>query len=356
VNSFVYDAVGGRVVFGAGAVRDVPGELKALDAGTAMIIASESSRPTADWLQEQMGDGIVARINHVNPHVPLEDVERASDLAVTSSCEAVVTIGGGSAIGLGKNLALTLPVKHLAIPTTYSGSEMTAVHGHTADGLKRTGRDARAKPHTVIYDPDLSRELPMAVTAGSVMNAMAHCVEALYAEKRNPVTSLIATEGIGALRSGLTRVVSDRHDRDGRTSLLLGAFLAGTALSAVGVAIHHKICHVLGGTFGLSHGDANAVILPHVVAANAEAEPEVMARIAGELEVGDPAAGLFEIAAAAGAPMSLSRLGMKEEDLDRAVDVVLENPGYNPRPVDRVWIRQVLDDAFLGKKPVARKA
>ena len=185
------------------------------------------------------------------------------------------------------------------------------------------------------------------------MNAIAHCVEALYAEKRNPVTSLIAMEGLGALRSGLAAVVSDEHDRDGRTSLLLGAFLAGTALGAVGVAIHHKICHVLGGTFGLSHGDANAVILPHVVAANAEAEPEVMARIAGVLGVADPAAGLFDIAAAAGGPSGLSQLGMAESDLDRATDIIMNNPGFSPRPVERVWIRRLLEDAFLGMKPVS---
>ncbi len=272
---------------------------------------------------------------------------------ITSSSEGVVAIGGGSAIGLGKNVALALPIKHLAIPTTYSGSEMTPIHGVTGDGLKRTGRDPRAKPHTVVYDPDLTKSLPMGVTAGSVMNAMAHCVEALYAEHRNPVTSMMAMEGLRALQSGLARVVSDESSRDGRTSLMFGAFLAGSALGAVGMAIHHKICHVLGGTFGLSHGDANAVILPHVVAANAAAEREVVAAIGGALGMADPAEGLFDVAASAGAPSSLAQLGMEENDLDRAVAIVLENPGFNPRPVDRVWIRQLLDDAFLGKKPVA---
>ena len=351
MNGFVYDAVGGRVVFGDGSVRAVPDELEALGARTTMIIASGSSRSAADALHEQMGDRVVARIDQVNPHVPLVDIERARNLAATSSSEAVVSIGGGSAVGLGKNIALALPVKHLAVPTTYSGSEMTPVHGHTADGVKRSGRDPQAKPNTVVYDPELSRALPMAVTAGSVMNAMAHCIEALYAERRNPVTSSIATEGLRALRSGLVRVVSDQHDRDGRTSLLYGAFLAGTALGAVGIAIHHKICHVLGGTFGLSHGDANAVILPQAVAATAPFEPEVMARVAEALERADPAAGLFDLAAAAGAPSSLAQLGMKEVDLDRAADLILENPGFSPRPVERLWIRQLLDGAFLGKKP-----
>jgi alcohol dehydrogenase class IV len=185
------------------------------------------------------------------------------------------------------------------------------------------------------------------------MNAAAHCVEALYAEQRNPVTALMAIEGLKALRAGLNRVVADRIDLVGRTSLLYGAFLGGAALGGVGMAIHHKICHVLGGTFGISHGDANAVILPHVVAANARAEPGVMAHIARVLGVADPAAGLFEMAVAAGAPSSLTELGMYEHDLDRAADIVLENPGFNPRPVELGWIRQLLDDAFLGRKPMA---
>lgn len=348
---FVYEALAGRVVFGDGALKEVPKELDSLGAGTVMLIASGSSKPLADSLADLMGDRVVARIDQVNPHVPIEDVQEARRLAVDSSTEGVVTIGGGSTIGLGKNIALEAPVRHLTVPITYSGSEMTPIHGVTINGFKRTGRDSRAKPHTVVYDPELGRGLPMAVTAGSVMNAMAHCVEALYAERRNPVTTSMALEGLTALHSGLARVVSDRFDPEGRASLLFGAFLAGTALGSVGMAIHHKICHVLGGTFGLAHGDANAVVLPHVVAANAVAEPEVVADIARVLGVADPAAGLFEIAASAGAPSSLAQLGMNAMDLDRAADIVTEHPGFNPRPVDRAWIRQLLEDAFEGRKP-----
>lgn len=353
MNGFAFDAVGGRVVFGAGAVAEVPKELEALGVRTAMIIASGSSRHLADFLADQLGDRVSGRIDRVNPHVPLDDVQSARNLVVTSSSQAVVTIGGGSAIGLGKNIALATPVKHVAIPITYSGSEMTAIHGVTVDGRKRTGRDSRAKPHVVIYDPELSRALPMEVTAGSAMNAMAHCVEALYAEQRNPLTSLMAMEGLRALHSGLVEVADDHTAPVGRTSLLFGAFLAGSALGLVGMAIHHKICHALGGTFGVSHGDANAVILPHAVAANAHSEPDVMAAVAGLLGVPDPAGGLFDLAASVGAPSSLAELGMDENDLDRATDIVMENPGFNPRPVERGWIRQLLEDAFVGKRPVA---
>jgi maleylacetate reductase len=350
---FVYDVLPGRVVFGDGALNEVPNEVDALGAGTVMLIASRSSKPLADSLADRMGDRVVARIDEVKPHVPSEDVNEARRLAVSSSTEAVVTIGGGSAIGMGKYIALEAPVKHLTVPITYSGSEMTPIHGVTIDGFKRTGRDSRAKPHTVVYDPELSRGLSMGVTAGSVMNAMAHCVEALYAEHQNPVTSLMAMEGLRALRAGLARVVSDPFDREGRASLLFGSCLAGSALGSVGMAIHHKICHVLGGSFGLAHGDANAVILPHVVAANARAEPEVVAKLAEVLGVTDAALGLWELAASAGATSSLADLGMQAKDLDRAADIVVEHPGFNPRLVDRVWIRKLLQDAFEGKKPTA---
>lgn len=353
MNSFVYEALPGRVVFGDGALQKVPSEVDALGARAVMLIASGSSKPLADSLTDQMRDRVVARIDQVNPHVPIEDAEEARRIAVSSSAQAVITIGGGSAIGLGKAIALEAPVKHLTVPITYSGSEMTPIHGVTVDGLKRTGKDPKAKPHTVVYDPVLSRGLSMGVTAGSVMNAIAHCVEALYAEHRNPVTSLMAMEGLRALNSGLARVVSDRFDPDGRASLLFGACLAGTALGSVGMAIHHKICHVLGGTFGLAHGDANAVVLPHVVAANAAAEPAVIADIAEVLGVPDAATGLYELAAAAGAPTSLAHLGMEAKDLDRVADIVVEHPGFNPRPVERAWIRELLEDAFKGKKPAA---
>ena len=350
---FVYEALPGRVLFGEGSLHRVPHEIDSLGAQRVMLIASGSSKPLADLLADLLEERVVARIDAVNPHVPAADVEAARQLAAGTSTEAVVTIGGGSAIGLGKNIALEIPVKHLTVPITYSGSEMTPIHGMTVDGLKRIGRDSRAKPHTVIYDSELGRALPMRVTAGSVMNAMAHCVEALYAERRNPVTSSMARDGLGALQHGLGRVIADQFDPAGRSSMLFGAFLAGTALGSVGMAIHHKICHVLGGTFGLAHGDANAVMLPHVVTANAAAEPEVVLEIAGVLETPDPAARLFDLAASAGAPSSLARLGLTVADLDRAAEIVAENPGFNPRPVDRAWVRQLLQRAFDGERPTA---
>ena len=194
-------------------------------------------------------------------------------MAESSRADSVVTIGGGSTTGLGKAVALARHDAFLAIPTTYAGSEMTPIYGITEGDIKRTGRDLRVRPATVIYDVDLTLRLPSDVTAGSTMNALAHCVEAMYAEERNPIVSLLVFEGIEALTSGSLSVSEDAGNIEGRGRLLYGAFLAGSALGSVGMAVHHRICHVLGGTFGLAHGDVNAVILPYVVAYNQSWEP-----------------------------------------------------------------------------------
>jgi alcohol dehydrogenase class IV len=210
------------------------------------------------------------------------------------------------------------------------------------------------KPRTVIYDVDLTLGLPKEVTAGSTMNALAHCVEALYTQERSPIVSIMALEGVRALKRGSVVVAGDPGNVDGRSDLLYGAFLAGASLGAVGMAIHHRICHVLGGTFGLAHGDANAVILPHVVAYNQVAEPGVMASVADALGVADPAIGIRELAETLGAPTSLSELGISEQDLDKAAEMIVDSAGYNPRPVQRAWIRQLLEDAFAGRPPSSK--
>jgi alcohol dehydrogenase class IV len=173
----------------------------------------------------------------------------------------------------------------------------------------------------------------------------------MYAEERNPIVSLLALEGVGALRSGSLSVSDDADDLEGRGRLLYGAFLAGSALGAVGMAVHHRICHVLGGTFGLAHGDANAVILPYVVAYNQSWESEVLTTVAATLGGGEPWAAVRALGGRLGAPGSLSELGMAEPDLDRAAEMVVAAGGYNPRPVETGWVRQLLGDAYEGRDP-----
>src|SRR5690606_39157240 len=259
--------------------------------------------------------------------------------------DACVALGGGTPIGLAKAIALELALPVIAVPTTYAGSEMTPVLGITESGVKRTRRDLRVLPKVVIYDPELTFTLPPAVAGPSGMNAIAHCVEALYAPDGNPLTALLAEEGIRALAASLPVVVREPEHAEARAEALYGAWLGGMALAAVGMALHHKLCHTLGGSFDLPHAEVHAIVLPHAVAYNRAGAPAAMARIARALDADDAAQGLFDLAAALGARQSLVEIGMRAEDLDRAADLASANPYPNPPPITRERIRALLDDA-----------
>jgi maleylacetate reductase len=284
-------------------------------------------------------------------HVPLETADAARARVREVGADACVAIGGGSTIGLAKAIALDSALPVIAIPTTYAGSEMTPIWGLTDKGVKKTGRDINVLPRTVIYDPLLTLALPPSVSGTSGINSIAHCVEALYSETANTVTSLMAEEGIRALASSLPRIVRDPGDLDARTSALYGAWLGGSALAAVGMAIHHKLCHTLGGTLNLPHAETHTIVLPHAAAFNRDAAPEAMARVARALGTDDAPSGLFDLAVAVGAKTALKDIGMKEDDIDRIADLALENRYYNPRPVTRANIRDLLANAYQGRRP-----
>jgi maleylacetate reductase len=289
-------------------------------------------------------------------HVPIETAEAARAVAKELNADCCVAVGGGSTIGLGKAIALTSELPILAIPTTFAGSEMTPIYGITAQGQKKTGRDARVLPRTVIYDPQLTMTLPAKIAGPSGMNAIAHCVEALYAEDANPITSLMAEEGIRALARSLPKVVSDPADLDARAEALYGAWLAGACLGNVGMAIHHKLCHTLGGSYNLPHAETHTVILPHAVQYNRDAAKEAMARISRGLDGNgvadaDPAGGLYDLARKIGAPLSLEEIGMKADALDDAARLATQNPYYNPRAIEYAAIRQLLQNAWEGRRP-----
>lgn len=239
----------------------------------------------------------------------------------------------------------------MAIPTTFAGSELTPIWGLTEDGIKTTGRDARVLPKTVIYDPELTLTLPPAAAGTSGINAMAHSVEALYAENANPVASLMAEESLRALATSLPKIIAQPEDLAARSEALYGAWLAGLVLGTVGVALHHKLCHTLGGSFAMPHAEIHTLILPHAAAYNAAAAPDAMARVARALGVQNAPAGLFDLAISVGAEMALSEFGMTEADLDRAAEIALTNPYYNPRPIEKGAIRALLDDAYYGRRP-----
>jgi alcohol dehydrogenase class IV len=352
VRAFTYEALPGRVVFGVGSLDQIPEEIDRVEGTAVLLVVDPLTKSVADGLAERLGAREVGIFSDIQQHVPAEAADRAVATARETSANCVVTIGGGTTTGFGKAIALETGIVHVAVPTTYAGSEMTPIYGITSGGEKRVARDARVLPRTVVYDPSLTTSLPPSVTGPSGMNAIAHCVEALYADAANPITSLMAEEGIRALRVGIAGSVQRPLDLAARTEALYGAYLAGAALAVVGMAIHHRICHVLGGTFGLGHGEVNAVILPHAVRFNQPAAPEALERVARALEVDDPATGLFDFARSIGAPTSLEALGMRAEDLDRAAAMVVDPPPSNPRPVSEADARAILDEAYHGRRPM----
>ena len=254
--------------------------------------------------------------------------------------------GGGSTIGLGKAIAYRNDAPQIVVATTYAGSEVTPILGQTENGVKTTVRDARILPEVVIYDPDLTLGLPVAMSVTSGLNAMAHAVEALYAQDRNPVSSLMAVEGIRALKEALPRIMADPTEASARSQALYGSWLCGTVLGTVGMALHHKLCHTLGGSFDLPHAETHAIVLPHSAAYNAAAAADAL-QPAADLFGGSVGGGLYDFAASLGAPLALRDLGLQEADLDRAADLAVRNPYWNPRP-DRAGGGARLAPARLG--------
>jgi maleylacetate reductase len=339
-----------KVIFAVGALRRVAAEVRGIAAGRVLLIAGASAAGPADAIAAGLGPALAARVDEVVMHVP----QRAADAAIArgGSADAIVCVGGGSAIGLGKAVALSTGAPVVAVPTTYAGSEMTSIWGRTTDGRKVTGRDPRVLPRIVVYDPELTVSLPASVSAASGMNALAHCVEGLYAPGGSAATALLAEEGIRALASALPRVVADPAGLRARTDALYGAWLAGWTLGTTGMGVHHKICHVLGGTYDLPHAAAHSAVLPHAAAYNAGHAPAALARAARALRVRDAAAGLWELARAIGAPTALGDLGFRPDQAGPAADLVCAAAPVNPRPVEPAGVRALLRAACAGDRPV----
>jgi len=351
VEPFVYQSLPSRIVFAVGALAKIGAEMDHLGVRRALVLATPAQRADALRVAGILGERHAGVFAEAVMHVPIETVRAAVAEAKRLNADCAVTIGGGSTTGLGKAIALELSIPILAVPTTYAGSEVTPIYGITEGGLKKTGRDPRVLPRTVIYDPQLTVGMPKQLTVTSAMNAMAHAVEGLYAVDANPITSLMAEEGIRALAVGLPCVVARPDDIESRADCLYGAWLCGTVLGAVGMALHHKLCHTLGGSFNLPHAETHTIILPHAVAYNHAAAPKAMAAVQRALRAKDAAGGLYDLAESLGAPMTLEKLGMRTSDLDRAADLAVAAPYPNPRPVERDAIRDLLDDAFYGRRP-----
>ncbi len=343
---FTYEPQPTRVVFGAGRLDQLADEITRLGVTRVLVLSTPGQRRLAEWAAELLDDRAVGIYAGAVMHVPIEVAVQARAEASRLRADSCVAIGGGSTIGLAKAIALEVGLPILAVPTTYAGSEMTPIWGLTEGGVKRTGRDPRVLPRTVIYDPSLTMGLPPRIAGPSGINALAHCVEALYAPDASPIIELMAEEGIRVLAAHLPIVVHSPGDLDARAQTLYGAWLAGTALGAATLGLHHKLCHTLGGSFNL----------PHAAAYNAAAAPAALARVARAIGAVDAPGAIFDLAVSLGAPTALRDIGMREEDLDAAADLATRNPYPNPAPVTREGVRRLLEEAFYGRRPVASSA
>jgi maleylacetate reductase len=350
---FRYEALPMRVAFGAGAVSHLDEELRELGFAHVAVLCTAAETALARRIAQGVGEAVGALVPRAVMHVPDDAVTSAVQEVRDCDADALVSIGGGSAVGLAKAVALETGLPIVAVPTTYAGSEMTPIWGRTSNGVKQTGRDRRVLPCSVIYDPELTLSLPAHISGVSGMNAIAHAVEALYAPDASPIVTHMALDGIRALNQALPRVVAAPSDHVGRAQALYGAWLCGACLGSVTMSLHHKLCHTLGGAFDLPHAETHAVMLPYVVAFNAAATEASMVQLASALDTTDPALALWLLGKALGAPSSLAALGLTGTDIDRAVTLATSNPYGNPVPVTEDGVRQLLLAALYGLEPRA---
>ncbi|MGB2887482.1 MAG: maleylacetate reductase [Candidatus Acidiferrales bacterium] len=353
MQTFVYKNLPTRVVFGSGTIVRLRSEAERLGLRRVVVLSTPGKVDQARQAVAALGDLAAGMFAGAMMHTPVEVTDRALSVIKKTNADGTVAIGGGSTTGLGKAIALRTDLPQIVVPTTYAGSEMTPILGETKDGVKATQKSFKVLPEVVIYDVDLTLSLPAKLSATSGINAIAHAVEALYAQDRNLIVSLMAEEGISTLHRALPRIVVQPGDREARSDALYGAWLCGVCLGQVGMALHHKLCHALGGSFNLPHAETHAVVLPHALAYNASAAPEAGARISRALGgAADPAVALYELAGRLGAARALKDLGMPENGIERAADLAVSNPYWNPMPIERDAVRMLIARAWAGEPPV----
>ncbi|TRC93628.1 maleylacetate reductase [Mesorhizobium sp. WSM4303] len=347
---FTYSGQPAHIVFGNGASSQVAAWIEKLGCRRALVLSTPHRAADGEALAKRLGPLAAGVFSGAAMHTPIEITDAAIGKATEVQADCVVALGGGSTTGLGKAIAYRTDLPQIVIPTTYAGSEVTPILGQTEHGEKTTVRDAKILPEVVIYDPELTIGLPVAMSVTSGLNAMAHAAEALYAQDRNPISTLMATEGLRALRTALPDLVKEPRNLEARSDALYGAWLCGAVLGTVGMALHHKICHTLGGSFDMPHAETHAVMLPHTIGFNAIAVPQLLKPLA-DIFGGSAGGGLHDFAKAVGAPLTLKELGLRQNDLDRAAEIATRNPYWNPRPFDRAAIRALLQDAWEGRRP-----
>lgn len=348
LDSFIYQMVPARVVFGRGTSAALPAEAERLGLNRLLVLSTPEQGSLAGRVQQLLGERAAGAFNGATMHTPVDVTERALEVVRAERIDGVVAVGGGSTTGLGKAIALRTDLPQIVLPTTYAGSEMTPILGETQDGRKTTQRSPKIQPEVVIYDVDLTLSLPPTMSALSAFNAIAHAIEALYAPDGNPIVALMAEEGVRVIVEALPLVLKEPGDPGARASLLYGAWLCACCLGATTMGLHHKLCHTLGGLFDLPHAQTHAIVLPYALAYNAPMIPDAMARLRRAIQTDDPAGALLQLERDCGLPLALRDIGMPDEGIVRAVNEAMANPYGNPRPVEAGALSELLKRAWAG--------
>jgi alcohol dehydrogenase class IV len=351
MTSISYQSLPSQVIFGKGC-RAQAGELAgALGCRRVLVVATRSQAQVAGELKALLGEAGRAVFPRAAMHTPVEVTDEAMALVEAERIDGLLSVGGGSAIGLAKAIALRTDLPQIVIPTTYAGSEMTPVIGQTEAGRKTTQRSMKVLPEAVIYDVELTLGLPVAVSVTSGFNAMAHAVEALWSKTPTPLLLAAAEDCVRSMAHALPHIVLDPSNEEARTGALGAAWLGGFALANGGSALHHRLCHILGGAFGVPHAETHTILLPHVLAFNAPAAPEALERLGRALDSEHPADALFDLAQTLGAPSALKDIGMPEDGIELAVRTVIADPPWNPGPLEPAPLTALLHRAWSGKRP-----
>lgn len=348
---FDFKPVPSKIIFGENSALTLCEEADELGVKRIMIACTEAMVARIPTVLEKLGDKCVGIFDGAEPHCPEPVAMAALKKFQELNADVIVAIGGGSTIGIGKAITLRTGAPLIVVATTPCGSESTPIHGMLIGNHKKTGRDPKVIARTSIYDPVLTTSMSAHHTGTIGMNSLAHCVEALYAKVRSPISDLMATEGIEALTTGIPASIKTPSDLEARSQVLYGGMLSGHCVTLAGIAIHHKLCHVLGGHHGIPHGESNSVVLPYAVAYNESAAPDAMQKIMTAMNTESASGGIFDFATTIGVPKSLKELGMDEKDLDIAAKETVERTTYNPKPVDVKSVRKMLQQAYEGVRP-----
>ncbi|PWN92570.1 Dehydroquinate synthase-like protein [Acaromyces ingoldii] len=367
---FVYAVAASRVVFGRGSLKaQLEGEVAQLGAKRVLVITTPHQRDIGEEVSSLLGARFTALYSNATMHTPVEVTEDALKVVSEKNIDCLVAVGGGSTIGLAKALAYRTDLLQIVVPSTYAGSEATSILGQTEKGAKTTLVSPKVLPEVIVYDVDLTLTLPKVMSLTSGVNAIAHSIETLYSAKSNPFIDLLAVEGIQVMMRSLAKLGSEPDDIEARSDALYAAWACGMCLgNGGGTALHHKICHTIGGMLNTPHAETHAIVLPHALQYNYAylnkdsrrnlgrafglAVNEEGGRDQLEREGVEMAQKIFDIVQNGGAPTSLAALGVKSSDLEPVAEAAAKAPYPNPAPLEGPRLLELLHRAHLGSRPV----